>query len=632
MSPLGRRVRTPLLAALTTVLVVGGAVASLGAGAADGPSTLSNATLEWSFNEELNTGAFDGSCNHLSAGTTDGSAAQYRGVDGDVTIQKRTAAGTYATISDWATRCHDANGVKVTPGGTARLGLRIRMTGGDGTHDPATGVTTVQWTGSFSTNLYDELVPLWFSNLRLVVDAAGNGTLTATMAGYASSLDNPDVREQIPPLAGVVIARFTGLATAGATGFTATPRYAGVLYESTEAPQVRNTPSWGSWPTAMVDATVRTGTSAYWYSTGGGADVRKPPAPVTVAFGPMVAPSTTTTTTSTPSTTSTSTPPTSTVPPSTSSTTTVPGATTSTTTSTVPPTSSSTTTSTTTSVPPTSSSSTTTSTNTSVPTTSTTTSTTAAPPVPTTTIDPAPSTTVAPAPETVSPSEVAGAAVAQGTTGSANTVRTNPLSSTSRSTSSSAQGARTTDDAAPLAATDVVAQDAPVPEVAAGRTAPDAPVERKVRKVDASLRYTAMTSSYRPSWNPAAPGSVEVTYTVENTGEVTVAARRSTEVSTSFGPNPDVAEARDMDPLAPGRTRTLTEVVDGVWPGFGTETVVRLEPYVPSDPDLDLAAATITARTSSTVWPWQQLVGLVLLAAAAGTGFWAWRRHRAAAA
>ena len=604
MSPLGRRVRIPLLAALTTVSVVGGAVASLGAGAADGPATLSGATLEWSFNEELNTGAFDGSCNHLSAGTTDGSAAQYRGVDGDVTVQKRTAAGTYAIISDWSTRCHDANGVKVTPGGTARLGLRIRMTGGDGTHDPATGVTTVQWNGSFSTNLYDELVPLWFSNLRLVVDVAGNGTLTATLAGYASSLDDPDVREQIPPLAGVVIARFTGLATAGGTGFTATPRYAGVLYESTEAPQVRNTPSWGSWPTAMVDATVRTGTSAYWYSTGGGADVRKPPAPVTVTFGPMVAPSTTTSTT-----------------------TTVPGATTSTTTSTVPPTSSSTTTSST-PVPPsttTTSAPTTTSTTAAPPSTTTTTT-----PVPTTAVDPAPSTTVAPAPEAVSPSEVAGAAVAQGTTGSANTARTDARSSSSRSTSSSTRGTRTTDAAAPLATPDVVAEVAP--EVAAGPTAPATPAERTVREVDASLRYTAMTSSYRPSWNPAAPGSVEVTYTVENTGEVTVAARRSTEVSTSFGPSPDVPDARDMEPLAPGRTRTLTEVVDGVWPGFGTETRVRLEPYVPSDPDLDLAAATITARTSSTVWPWQQLVGLVLLAAAAGAGFWAWRRHRAAAA
>jgi hypothetical protein len=572
-----RNLRTPLLTALATLLVVGGGVLAVGAGAAE-PSTIQAATLEWSFNEELNTGAFDGSCNHLSAGTTDGSPGQYRGVDGDVTIEKRTAAGTYAVISDWSTRCHTAEGVRVTAGGTARLGLRIRLTGGEGTHDPATGETTIQWNGSFTANLYDELVPLWFTDPRLVIDAAGNGTLTATLGGYASSLDNPEVREAIPPVAGIPVARFSGLSVGGRPGFTASPLYLGVPYDSPEAPQVRNTPHWGSWPTQFVDAMVRTGTSAYWYSTGGASDPRKIPAPVTVSFGTLNAPTTSTTATTPPG----------------SSSTTTPGATTSSTTTT----------------------------SSTVPSPSDTTTTGTPSPVHAPLADGS-----AAAGASVDGSATGASAGGAGPTSSGSTRRAGRAGS-ARSDAASSGSPVTASGGSSLAAADA----APSAPSAQAPSSTKAPARRTVRTVDASLRYTALAATYEPSWNPVAPGSVRITYTVENTGDVTVAARRSAEVSTSVGPAPAESRAADMEPLAPGRTRTLTQVVDDVWPGFGTETVVRMEPYVPDDPDLDLSAATITARTSSTVWPWQQLGVLVLLAAAAVAGVWAWRRHRRTAA
>lgn len=564
----------PALAAATTALVLGSAVLSLGVGAADGPVSLTGATLEWSVSEELNTGAFDGSCNHLSAGPTDGTPTQYRGTDGDVTVQKRNAAGAYVTITDWASRCQDANGAKVTTGGAARLGLRLRLTGGEGTLDRGTGAATVRWSGTFSTNLYDELVPLWFSNLTLDVDGNGSGTLTATLGGFASSIDDPDVREPIPPFPGVVIARFAGLPTSGTTGFVATPLYAGVTYEATEAPQVRNTASWGSWPTGMVDAMVRTGTASYWYSTGSSSDVRKAPAPVTVDFGVTTAPTTTAPTTTAPTT----------APPTTAPTTTPP--------TTVP-----------TTTPPT------------VP--STTVPTTAPPTVPTTTAVPATIAVPAAAPLVESPpAGVAGSVTARPRTGTA--ARPTPP------------------DSSPLAASDASSADAasgvvPTPlSVTADPDTSTEPVERKVRRVDASLRYTAMTAAYRPSWNPAAPGRIAVSYTVENTGDVTVAARRRARVSTSLGPDPTRTAVKDMAPLAPGRTRTLTDVVDGVWPGIGAETTVELEPYVPSEPDLDLTAATITARTKSTLLPWRQLAGLALIGAAVAAGLRIRHRRRTA--
>ena len=545
-----RRLRTPVLAAAATVLVGAGSLLSLGAGAGGGPMTVEGASLEWALSEELNTGAFDGSCNHLSAGRTDGSAAAYTGTDGDVTVLKRTAGGSDVVVSDWASRCLDASGTRVTAGGSARLGLRVRLTGGDGTHDPASGATTVRWSGTISANLYDELVPTWFSDLTLSIDDAGSGTLSATVAGYASSLENPDVRQEVPPIPGVVIARFRTTGT-GPGPMTVTPDYLGVRYESTAAPQVRTTPSWGAWPPAMVAAMERTGTAAYWYSTGSSSDTRKVPAPITFSSGSPTGPTTTVPTTTTAPTTAPST----TTPPTTAPSTTTP---------------------------------------------------------PTTAAAP---TTAGDATVLAAPSNAA----------------TSPAPRTPRSSTSSTgpstlvPGSTGATEGTPLA---VVTADPGDTAITAGSAADTtSPATPTARTADAALRYSAMSATYQRSWNPASPGSVRITYEVENVGDVTVAARGRAEVSTSIGPTgPDAAV--EVRAIAPGRSRTVEHVLNGVWPGFAAAAVVELEPYVPAEPGVDLASATITAHSSAPAWPWPQILLFAALAATAVLAVGRMRRRR----
>ena len=555
-----RRLRTPVLAAAATVLVGAGSLLSLGAGAEGGPMTVEGASLEWALSEELNTGAFDGSCNHLSAGRADGSAAAYTGTDGDVTVLKRTAGGSDVVVSDWASRCLDASGTRVTAGGSARLGLRVRLTGGDGTHDPASGATTVRWSGTISANLYDELVPTWFSDLTLSIDDAGSGTLSATVAGYASSLENPDVRQEVPPIPGVVIARFRTTGT-GPGPMTVPPEYLGVRYESTAAPQVRTTPSWGAWPPAMVAAMERTGTAAYWYSTGSSSDTRKVPAPITFSSGSPTGPTTTVPTTTTAPTTAPST----TTPPTTAPSTTTP-----------PTTAPSTTT------PPT----------------------TAAAP-----------TTAGDATVLAAPSNAA----------------TSPETRTPRSSTSSTRpstrvpGSTGATEGTPVAVATADPGDTAITAGSAADTT--SPAAATARTADAALRYSAMSATYQRSWNPASPGSVRITYEVENVGDVTVAARGHAEVSTSIGPTgPDAAV--EVRAIAPGRSRTVEHVLDGVWPGFAAAAVVEFEPYVPAEPGVDLAAATITAHSSAPAWPWPQILLLAALAATAVLAVGRVRRRR----
>lgn len=292
---------------------------------ASGPVELDGATLEWSVNEESNTGAFNGQCNYLSGGISDGSAATYRASDGNATVLKLTAAGTHEPISDFSTRCKDRFGVHVTPGGTARLGQKVRYTNGTGTLDPSTGEVEIRWRGTFTVNFYGSLTPFWFSDPELSVGPDGNGTITATMGGYASSIDDPDERELVDPVPGVVVATLVGVDSRNLDGFTTTPLYQGVQVDGLETPQLRAFPGWGAWPVPFVAFMESLGLGSYWYTTGGAADARKSPASLTVGFGTGTTPTTTTvpsqTTTTLPSVTTTTLP-------GATTTTTVPGVTT----------------------------------------------------------------------------------------------------------------------------------------------------------------------------------------------------------------------------------------------------------------------------------------------------------------
>ncbi len=261
------------------------------------PNQITEATFEWAVSDEANTGAFNGSCNFMSAGESDGHVGTYTATDGDATVLKLNAAGNHVPISDYSSRCRDKDGVAVTAAGTRRLGQKVRYENGTGTADPVTGEVSIQWQGTFSNNYYGHLSPFWFKDPHLTVDASGNGRVTATVGGYRSSMDNPDVRELVDPMPGIVIAELRNVGSRNTDGFVVTPVYRGVTYNSNDVPQIRIYDGWGSWPTPFVDAMSNLGLGAYWYTTGGAADSRKPAAPISVGFGPGTAPPTTTTTT-----------------------------------------------------------------------------------------------------------------------------------------------------------------------------------------------------------------------------------------------------------------------------------------------------------------------------------------------
>ncbi|MEW9551954.1 hypothetical protein [Nonomuraea sp. NPDC050783] len=147
----------------------------------------------------------------------------------------------------------------------------------------------------------------------------------------------------------------------------------------------------------------------------------------------------------------------------------------------------------------------------------------------------------------------------------------------------------------------------------------------------ARVAVTGVRAAYAGSWNPFAPGSVEVTYTVANTGNVRLVTdnriRTSTVAGESDRSDPSTARARE---IMPGGRRTFVARVPGTWPLGPVGATVTAIPSPAGGPLPGVTAERVTAGTTLWALPWPQLGLLALLALVlpAVRAIAAWRRRR----
>ena len=142
--------------------------------------------------------------------------------------------------------------------------------------------------------------------------------------------------------------------------------------------------------------------------------------------------------------------------------------------------------------------------------------------------------------------------------------------------------------------------------------------------VEPELTFTELEVTHGGGLNPFAPGWVEATYRVENTGNVRLRATRVVRVDPGVG-STIVDEASDMAELLPGNSYEFTQRVQGVWPALGTTVEVELEPYASAGDTIEPAPAPAIARTELTIWPIAQLV--LVLVVLVVVALWLWRRR-----
>ncbi|WP_051217974.1 HtaA domain-containing protein [Nocardioides insulae] len=262
---------------------------------------VTDAQFRWGINDESNSAGYaPGTFNLFSAGKignpgvgglmlkaadegatwTNGAAAGWKATDGNVTIEKQQADGSYATTT-WAGTNTTPAGEKVDTNGK-HSAHQVVIDAGTGILDADADDARLSWDGDFSVIFYSGMTYFTVSDPQLNVED-GEGTLTATLGGYGTAMDDPTKWEALPDTE-VTLATLPDVDVTP-EGIEVTPDYQGVHYDAptNATPQARTGANWGSFPQDFVDFQQRTGSSSYWYSSGGGADARKAARPLSVA-------------------------------------------------------------------------------------------------------------------------------------------------------------------------------------------------------------------------------------------------------------------------------------------------------------------------------------------------------------
>ncbi|MEZ0449008.1 Ig-like domain-containing protein [Cellulomonas sp. ICMP 17802] len=140
------------------------------------------------------------------------------------------------------------------------------------------------------------------------------------------------------------------------------------------------------------------------------------------------------------------------------------------------------------------------------------------------------------------------------------------------------------------------------------------------------LEVGGLTATWEPD-GVLGRGTVTVTYTVRNTGNMRMAVQPSARVAGPFGLLSTRAQAERIDELLPGGQQQQTVTVDGVWPAVLESVQVSADALAPSagvEPEL----APVSASVRLWAVPWL-LLGLLLVLV--GLGTWRLRRRRAGA-
>jgi hypothetical protein len=145
-------------------------------------------------------------------------------------------------------------------------------------------------------------------------------------------------------------------------------------------------------------------------------------------------------------------------------------------------------------------------------------------------------------------------------------------------------------------------------------------------EITPAASVTAVSPDYTTSWNPLKPGQVTVTFDVSNDGNTRLLAEGTVDAGGQKVDFP--AEGEPQQELLPGDVRTITAVVDGVWPLFVVPTTVTLNATVLTIDGSADALAPIQETAVAWAIPWPQLIILAGLALIVLASIWNRLRSR----
>ncbi len=154
---------------------------------------------------------------------------------------------------------------------------------------------------------------------------------------------------------------------------------------------------------------------------------------------------------------------------------------------------------------------------------------------------------------------------------------------------------------------------------------------RVTGEIEPTVAITDVDVKYDPSINPFAPGRLEISYTVTNTGNVRLSSRQQAEIAGLFGlpTGADTGESGlvgEQAEILPGQSAEVAAEIEGVWP-LGRVTTEIVASQQAAGADTPFEVVELVSATAA-VWavPWPQLLVLLLVVGL----LLVWRRRRRA--
>lgn len=127
-----------------------------------------------------------------------------------------------------------------------------------------------------------------------------------------------------------------------------------------------------------------------------------------------------------------------------------------------------------------------------------------------------------------------------------------------------------------------------------------------------TLAVKDMDVDYQQNWNPFAPGTATITYTVANEGNVRLGAQQALHLSGPFGIAGADEQPEPIREVLPG-SEAQVQVEHDVWPLFALNSTVELEPQIVGEDEVDAELTTSSGETTAAAIPIPQLIIVLIL-------------------
>ncbi len=127
------------------------------------------------------------------------------------------------------------------------------------------------------------------------------------------------------------------------------------------------------------------------------------------------------------------------------------------------------------------------------------------------------------------------------------------------------------------------------------------------------LTVSNVNVDYHGNWNPLKPGTADVSYKLENTGNVRLGTDQKVVMRGLFGIPLTEKSSQKIAELLPGSSITVQEKVNGVWPLFRARAGIEGTPFAVGSDVVDATMTVVPASGGAWAMPWAILAAAALI-------------------